>query len=49
MIINIKSEQIRFIFPNEEIPDGWRKRKQNIIYKCIDCGKQISKKGALRC
>ena len=49
MIINIKSGQIKFIFPNEEIPDGWRKRKQNIIYKCIDCGKQIRTKGALRC
>lgn len=49
LIINNETGQGKFIFPDNCIPDGWHKRKQNIIYKCIDCGKYLSNKNATRC
>lgn len=48
-IVNNETGKRKFIFPSEEIPEGWHKLKQKIIHKCIDCGKEITVKTALRC
>ena len=48
-IVNDETGKRKFIFPNEEIPEGWHKRKQKIAHYCIDCGKEIVVKTALRC
>lgn len=48
-IVNDETGKRKFIFPNEKIPDGWHKRKQKIAHYCIDCGKEIVVKTALRC
>lgn len=45
-IINDITGKRRFIFPTEEIPVGWHKRK--IAHECIDCKKEIGRK-AKRC
>lgn len=48
-IVNDETRKRKFIFPNEEIPEGWHKLKQKIAHYCIDCGKEIVVKTALRC